>query len=211
MSEDGDDFEPLDLDEAEDESPVEEVEVEEEPSDTLYESGKGYVSKDEADRISQQGFYGTRLDDGRLELEPVEVLHLLERKRVNVQTSDGTVVGQGDIVGQLIGDDPTIWVRYLVFRDLRSRGYAVRAGLGGGIDFRVYARGDKPGASNAKQLVYVMKEGVPISLHDLDMITEASSATRKNLVFALVDQNGEVNYYKVAQAHLNEIGGTQSE
>jgi tRNA-intron endonuclease len=211
LSEDGNDFEPLDLDEVEDDIPVEETEVEEEPSDTLFEAGKGYVGKEEADRISQQGFYGTRLDDGRLELEPVEVLHLLERKRVNVQTNNGTTISQGNIVSSLIGEDPAIWVRYLVFRDLRSRGYAVRAGLGGGIDFRVYARGDKPGSANAKQLVYVMKEGVPISLHDLDMIIAVSSAARKNLVFALVDQNGEVNYYKVAQAHLQEIGGTPNE
>ncbi len=33
------------------------------------------------------------------------------------------------------------WVNYLVYRDLRSRGYVVSEGFGGGIDFRIYERG----------------------------------------------------------------------
>ena len=66
----------------------------------------------------------------------------------------------------------------------------------------MYARGDKPGASNANQLVYVLKEGEPISLNDLDMVTQTATGSRKALVFALVDQNGEVNFYRVAQATL---------
>jgi tRNA splicing endonuclease len=56
-------------------------------------------------------------------------------------------------------------------------------------------------------LIYVLKEGIPISLQDLDMVTETALTSRKKLVFALVDQSGEVNYYKVAQTVLNERNG----
>jgi tRNA splicing endonuclease len=56
----------------------------------------------------------------------------------------------------------------------------------------------------------VLKEGVPISLHDLDIVTEIAATARKTLLFAIVDQNGEVNYYRVAQASLREVGGTTS-
>jgi tRNA-intron endonuclease len=182
------------------------IEPEGEPATTVFENGKGYVSSDDADRISQQGFYGTRLDDGRLELEPVEMLHLIERKRLTVSNPAGEQVHAKDIVNQLQTTDPNLWVSYLVFRDLRSRGYAVRQGFGGGIGFRVYARGDRPGTANANQLIYVLKEGEAISLSDLDMVTETATTSRKKLVFALVDQNGEVNYYKVSQATLRKIG-----
>jgi tRNA-intron endonuclease len=181
---------------------------EEEPADTIFTNGKGYVVKDEADRISQHGFYGTRIDDGRLELEPVEVLHLLERNRISVKTSSGAPIVSKDVVNGLLEKDPDLWIKYLVFRDLRSRGYAVRQGFGGGIGFRVYARGERPGVAIANQLIYVLKEGEAISLHDLDMVTETASAARKKLVFGLVDQNGEVNYYKVAQATLQNRGDT---
>jgi len=182
------------------------VEPDEEPAATIFENGKGFVVKEEADRISQQGFYGKRLGDGRLELEPVELLHLIERKRLAVATAKGKQVQAQDIVNQLQDSEPNLWVSYLVFRDLRSRGYAVRQGFGSGIGFRVYARGDRPGAASANQLIYVLREGEAISLSDLDMVTEAASTSRKKLVFALVDQNGEVNYYRVSQATLRKIG-----
>lgn len=196
------DFEEIDNGEIEEEP----FEPEEEPAEILFEKGKGYVGTEDTDRISQQGFYGTRLDDGRLELEPVEVLHLLERKRIIVRSQDEMVLSSKQIVNQLLPDNPDLWVMYLVFRDLRSRGYAVRQGFGQGIGFRVYARGERPGAASANQLVYVLKEGEPISLNDLDLITQTALASRKNLVFALVDQNGEVNYYRVARVTLPKRG-----
>lgn len=196
----------LEPEELENEVIIEE-EPEEEPADTIFDNGKGYVAKEEAARISQHGFYGTHLDDGRLELEPIELLHLIERKRVTVNDTSGNPVYAKDVVGKLLDTDSDLWIKYLVFRDLRSRGYAVRQGFGGGIGFRVYARGERPGAATANQLIYVLKEGESISLHDLDMVTESASAARKKLVFALVDQNGEVNYYRVAQATLRDRGG----
>jgi len=186
---------------------IEEEPEEEEPSNAIFQDGKGYVESESADRISQHGFYGSRLDDGRLEIEPIEVLHLLERKRIILTTPDGTSIDSSFVVNKTIEKDPDIWIRYLVFRDLRSRGYAVRQGFGAGIGFRVYSRGERPGAAAANQLIYVLKEGVSISLHDLDTVTETAASARKTLLFALVDQNGEVNYYRVAQANLRKIGG----
>lgn len=191
-----------------DEHDVEQNDLEESeeeiPAVTTFSGNKGYVPKDEADRISQQGFYGVRLDDGRLELKPVEVLHLLERQRIELVDEKGERVEAKDVVNLLVEEDPGLWTRYLVFRDLRSRGYAVRQGFGGGIGFRVYARGDKPGIATANQLVYVLKEGDSISLNDLDRVTEAAAVARKKLVFAIVDQNGEVNFYRVAQTILQD-------
>ncbi|MBN2228158.1 MAG: tRNA-intron lyase [Candidatus Thorarchaeota archaeon] len=186
-------------------------EPEEEPSSVIYEKGRGYAASSDADRLSQQGFYGTRIEGNRLELEPVELLHLIERKRVTVTTPVGDEVTSDYIISDLIEEEPDLWVSYLVFRDLRSRGYAVRKGFGRGIGFRVYARGDRPGTANAKELVYVLKEGIPISLSDLDLVTQTASSARKNLVFALVDQNGEVNFYKVAQSTLRDLSGDDNE
>ena len=203
--------EPLEQENLEEEQ-VSEIEEElqelvEDPANVIFENGKGFVASEDADRLSQQGFYGTRIDGNKLELEPVELLHLIERKRAIASTPSGELVGSDYIVNSLLEEDPDLWIRYLVFRDLRSRGYAVRKGFGSGIGFRVYARGDKPGDANAKELVYVLKEGVPISLSDLDLVTKTAAGSRKDLVFALVDQNGEVNFYKVAQSTLRDRSG----
>jgi tRNA-intron endonuclease len=210
LSDENDEFPNQDAIESSEEIELEEEIIEEDPALVIFENGKGVVAKEDSDRISQQGFYGNRTDGNRLELEPVELLHLIERKRVTVETRDGKDVGSDFIVNELLNEDPDLWTRYLVFRDLRSRGYAVRQGFGSGIGFRVYARGDKPGVSSANQLVYVLKEGVPISLSDLDMVTQTAIGSRKSLVFALVDQNGEVNFYRVAQATLKDLRSDQN-
>ena len=202
--------EPLEQENLEEEQ-ISEIEEElvEDPANVIFENGKGFVASEDAHRLSQQGFYGTRIDGNKLELEPVELLHLIERKRAIASTPSGELVGSDYIVNSLLEEDPDLWIRYLVFRDLRSRGYAVRKGFGSGIGFRVYARGDKPGDANAKELVYVLKEGVPISLSDLDLVTKTAAGSRKDLVFALVDQNGEVNFYKVAQSTLRDRSGDE--
>ncbi len=193
--------------EEENKSELTEMDEMEPAIDVLFHDNKGLVAPNDADKISQQGFYGERLSDGSLELNPIEVLHLLERKRIILTDDKGNPVSQRDIVNTILPDDADLWVKYLVFRDLRSRGYAVREGIGEGITYRVYARGDKPGFASASQLIYVMREGVPISLMDLDIVTRAASTARKRLVFALVDQNGEVNYYKVDKTELMNRNG----
>ena len=180
---------------------------EEEIVEAVFDGERAYVEPENADRISQQGIYGQQLDNGQLELVPVEILHLLERKRIEVRDRTGRTLSSADNVNALLPQHPDLWTQYLVFRDLRSRGYAVRQGFGGGLGFRVYARGDRPGVATANQLVYVLRDGEPISLHDLDMVTQTAAAARKRLVFALVDQNGEVNYYKVAQVTLENKAG----
>ena len=196
-------IDPFDEDEVIEEPP----EVMAEPAEAIFDGGKGYIAKEDADRISRQGFYGVRLDDGRLELEPIELIHLIDWKRVVAKNAAGERIQASNIVSELMEKTPDLWVNYLVFRDLRSRGFAVRQGFGGGLGFRVYARGDKPGTTPAKQLIYVLKEGVSITLDELDRVTEAASAARKKLVFALVDQNGEVNYYRVSQTVLENRSG----
>ncbi|MHA1771199.1 MAG: tRNA-intron lyase [Candidatus Thorarchaeota archaeon] len=186
-------------------------EVEEEPAEAIFREGKAYISGSDADRISQQGIYGTRLKEGELELLPVEILHLLERKRIVVRTSDGVSLSAREIVNLVFPSNPDLWIQYLVFRDLRSRGYSVRQGFGGGIGYRVYARGDRPGTASANQLIYMLKDGEPISLHDLDRVTQTAASARKKLAFALVDQNGEVNFYRVAQVTLDNRSANEDE
>ena len=58
-----------------------EEEPEEDPAVVIFENGKGIVSSEDADRLSQQGFYGTRIDGNKLELEPVELLHLISGRQ----------------------------------------------------------------------------------------------------------------------------------
>ena len=84
---------------------------------------------------------GTMTAQNTLELEILEALLLLERKRFRLYTEDQATITFEDLLSITAGKDERIWTKYLIYRDLRQRGYVVRMGFGNGIDFRVFPRG----------------------------------------------------------------------
>ena len=90
------------------------------------------------------------------------------------------------------------WARYLVYRDLRSRGYVVREGFGLGIDFRVYERGQY-GKDTADYLIFSVQEGQPIAVEDLASTLNYAQNLKKNLILAVLNRRGEVVYYSLSR------------
>ncbi|PCN49951.1 hypothetical protein B6U99_07010 [Candidatus Geothermarchaeota archaeon ex4572_27] len=83
---------------------------------------------DEARQLHSSGHYGEPVD-GRLRLSPVEALHLLERGRVRVVDEGGRELSFEELARRLTRRDPKTWLKYLVYSDLRRRGYVVKGGL----------------------------------------------------------------------------------
>jgi tRNA-intron endonuclease len=155
-----------------------------------------------ADSLHQQSYFGEQGEGGTLLLAPEEVLVLHERKRLHVVDDSGEELGFDAILKHFSESMPNLWIQYLVYRDLRTRGYIVRRGMGDGIDFRVYKRGAKKGTDEAKYLIFTVVEGKPLELRVLDKITKYSISSRKKLVLAVVDRLGEITYYSVDQYNL---------
>lgn len=94
--------------------------------------------------------------------------------------------------------DENVWAKYLVYRDLRSRGYVVREGFGLGIDFRVYERGEY-GKATAAYLILGIQEGKPISVEELARVLKHVQSLKKKLVLAVVNRRGEIVYYTLSK------------
>ena len=103
------------------------------------------VSGEKATATYEAGFYGSILEEEKLGLEIVEALLLIERKRLKVFDEKKQELDFQNILKDTLEVDPKIWTKYFVYRDLRSRGYIVRLGYGGGVDFRVNRRNPCPG------------------------------------------------------------------
>ena len=99
--------------------------------------------------------------------------------------------------------DENAWAKYLIYRDLRSRGYVAREGFGLGIDFRMYERGEY-GTATAKYLVYGMQEGQPLSLEELTRTLKHAHSQKKELVIAVLNRRGEVVYYSLSKLSLKQ-------
>lgn len=136
----------------------------------------------------------------RLSLNPVEVLLLSERKRLLIYVDNDKKNEIYDFENLLIYFsyyDDKLWHKYVIYMDLRKRGYLVRSGYGEGIEFRVYKRGANFETDSARYLIYPVFEGTPIELRDLDKISRVALSSRKDLIVATVDRLSRPIYYSV--------------
>ena len=135
-----------------------------------------------------------------LVLEPIEVLLLCERNRILLYLENDKKNALYDFEGLLSyfsQFDDRLWQKYIIYMDLRKRGYIVRTGYGEGIDFRVYKRGADFEKDSAKFLIYPVFEGYPIDLKELDKMSRVAMSSRKDLIVATVDRLSKPIYYSV--------------
>ncbi len=144
-------------------------------------------------------------DQEILVLNAVEVLLLCERKRVLLwydNDKNKTLYDFESLLTYFIQFDERLWHKYIIYMDLRKRGYIVRTGYGEGIDFRVYNRGADFENDTAKFLIYPVFEGQPIELRDLDKMSRVAMSSRKDLIVATVDRLSKPIYYSVKKFQI---------
>ncbi len=146
--------------------------------------------------LYEQSGYG-RPEKGTLRLSPEESLYLLHRNRIEIPGWDF------DRLLGLFAKDRNFFRRFLVYRDLRERGYAVQTGP---HDFRVFRRGERPGTGESRYTVRVLSEQ---DLADFGrLIAEAGTSVRirKTYLLAVVDDENELTYYEIKVQTLPSVG-----
>jgi tRNA-intron endonuclease len=150
------------------------------------------------DVLTSRG-YGI-VEDEVCTLNVYEALYLVSKRMLTV--SKGKKCDQPLGFEQLLHEfrhlDEDLWVRYLVYRDWRSRGYVVREGFGLDIDFRVYERGTYMKKA-AAYLVLSIQEGKPIPVMRLAKVLRHVQSLKKKLVLSVVNRRGEVVYYSLSK------------
>ena len=103
-------------------------------------------------KIINKGF-GDKEDNDYL-LETYEALYLLYLNKLVI--TNGRIDNFASLLKHVLSIDKEIVTRFLVYRDLRSRGYVVKEGFGF-VDFRVYERGEYE-KKRAKYVVFCINE-----------------------------------------------------
>jgi tRNA-intron endonuclease len=141
------------------------------------------------------------IEDDKLHLTFYEALFLVGKKAIEVTNDKGNKMEFEQLLKRFQLKDKDAWVRYLIYRDLRSRGYVAREGFGLGIDFRVYERGDY-GKETAKHLIFGIQEGQPVSMEKLARTQRYVQNLKKNLILAVINRRGEIVYYSLSELNL---------
>ena len=152
--------------------------------------------------LYEAGYYGTLKTPEKLVLEPEEALLLIRRNRIRVRDRNGTELEFAALLQKFEERHPALWTRFLVYSDLRSRGYIVRTGYGKGLVFRVYPRGAKLNKATAKYFVCAISEGSPLKIEELETFSRQAKRNRKKLMLAVLDRQGETTFYLVSPADI---------
>ena len=151
----------------------------------------------ESKEIYDQSRFGERVED-KFQYALVEALYLVEKGRMLVYDSKKKRITKEDFIKKAQMVEPTFWVRYAVYKDMRNRGYVVKTALKFGADFRVYERGIKPGEDHAKWILYPVHEGGAMTWYEFAAKNRVAHSTRKRLLLGIVDEENDVTYYEVA-------------
>ncbi len=151
---------------------------------------KGQVVLREPSKVMdlREKAFGT-LTGEKVTLNPYETFYLVEKKRINVldvKTKQTKSLQQ--LVTKLSVGKPAIWTKYLVYRDLRDRGYLVREGENG-YDFESFGKGAM------RRLVSIVFEGGESTLEKLARLSAKANKDGKDLVLAVIDRRTDIVYY----------------
>lgn len=150
--------------------------------------------------LYDQSGYGRPEKDG-LRLAPEEALYLVHRGRLEIPGYSF------DRLLAVCTQKSGFMRSFLVYRDLRERGYVVQTGP---HDFRVFRRGQRPGTGQSQYLVRVISERDMIAFSGLVREASASINLRKQHVLAVVDDENELTYYEIKVQHLQDTGEENS-
>ena len=147
-----------------------------------------YIPEPEKLMELREKAFGT-LTDNRIILNPYETFYLVEKNRIRVvEERTKKKLSLQQLVTKLSVGKATIWTKYLVYRDLRDRGYLVREETGG-LDFETFGKGA------TRRLIAIVYEGGESTLDKLAKLSARANKEGKDLVLAVIDRRTDIVYY----------------
>ncbi len=152
----------------------------------------------EASALHNRGSYGEPLGGGGLSLTMLEAVYLVETGRL-VIAKDREELPMRTLFRTAAAGYDQFEIKYVVYRDLRQRGYVVVEGEGP-PDFLVYPRGGTPKKTPAKFWVAAISERAVFDADELAALLHRVAGHRKNLLLAVVDEESDLTYYAVRES-----------
>jgi len=171
-----------------------------------FEDGVVHVGGDARQRYHDSRGYGYPLEGNAIALAPVEAAHLLYRGDLEAVVDErGERLSFREFVAREPGEN--FDVRFLVYADLRSRGFYLSPAAepwvpsppGGAADFAVFPRGKGPRDGEIEYALRVIGERTDVPASEL-----------QEGVLAVVDEESEITYFEVDRRDPTGTSGTDA-
>lgn len=136
------------------------------------------------------------LVEGKIYYSLVEALYLIEKGKMDLYYK-ARKIGFDRFISRIENMDNKIHTKFIVFRNMRNRGFVTKTALKFGAEFRVYDRGVFPGQDHAKWILYPVYEGEGLTWHEFAAKNRVAHSTKKNLLIGIVDEENDVTFYEI--------------
>jgi len=161
-----------------------------------YLSGNKIVSNaSDAFSLNSQSCIGDRIEN-KIHYTFVEALYLIKKGKLTL-FKEKKKISEEKLQKLAERKEHNFFARFQAYSDLKNRGYTVKTALKFGADFRVYGKGMKPGEEHARWVVFAVYETDRLTWHEFAAKNRVAHSTKKNLLIAIVDAEGDVTYYEV--------------
>ncbi|HDI31862.1 MAG TPA: tRNA-intron lyase [Thermofilum sp.] len=161
------------------------------------------LDKKKSNKLYFGAFYGKFYDvskpkvpniERELELSYFDTLYLMEKGMLEVRNVEDRKLSFEELERIFSKHYENFKETYLVYKDLRERGFIVKSGMKFGTTFAVYKFG--PGIDHAPFLVHVLPYGSRLDPIEIIRAGRLSHSVRKKFVIAYINsKTGEVNYF----------------
>ena len=150
--------------------------------------------------LTERGFGESETDT--LILNSFETLYLLYNDKLELKNINKSIAFD-ELIQKYIQKNNDILTQFLLYRDLRTKGYVAKDGFGFGSDFRVYERGTY-GLKDAKFLIFTFNEGTQQKIGKLYKNIDEITKMGKEPIIAVIEKRGEIIYYKINKINFLE-------
>ena len=154
---------------------------------------------EESKRIFGDGYFGKPLGvpkpkgtdfDAPLILDLIEGYYLVSEKKLAIRDSiSGKAISKKRLVEKCESEYMLFKEKFLVYKELRSRGYIVTPGIKFGSDFAVYEQG--PGIDHAPYIIQVMVPQANLTATGIVLAGRLATTVKKKFLIAVVNYSQE--------------------
>ena len=130
-----------------------------------------------------------------LVLDLFEVAYLVDKDKLVVLDKKEKKLTLKKIISLGLERDKSFYSKFIVYSDIKEKGYCIKTGLKFGFDFRVYPKGKKMGEAHSQYGLHVSPENEKLSMTQISRMTRLAGNIHIISIIAVVDRENEINYY----------------
>jgi tRNA-intron endonuclease len=159
-------------------------------------SSKTTSNSTEAKSLFAKSRFGEKYED-KIIYSPFEALFLLKQEHLTILDYRNKNISQKEFIKKTSKKDKNFEAKYIVFEDLRKKGYIVKTALKFGAEFRVYDKGSKITKDHSRWICFPVTESEKMTWHNFVAKNRVAHSTKKNLLIAVVDDENQISYFEI--------------